>query len=132
LSWEGKVYHPADLIEEHWNEIGRRFGRGKDFSIDFLPELNNKIWGLRRKNLVVVAGRPSQGKSTLMLNMAYSFAKQGKKVFFFSLEMTKEECLERLICNYCNIENIKLHTGNIQDKRNDGKKFLSFEKNWTP
>ena len=117
MNWIDKVAHPADLLNAHWQEIGNRHGKDKDFSIDFLPELNNKIWGLRRRNLVVVAGRPSQGKSTLMLNMAYSFAKQGKKVFFFSLEMTKEECLERLICNYCSIENIHLHTGNVHNKK---------------
>ena len=114
--WESKTHHPADFLIDHWEEIGNRKGKGKDFSIDFIPELDNKIWGLKRRNLVVVAGRPSQGKSTLMLNMAYSFARQGKTVYFFSLEMTKEECLERLICNYCNIENIHLHTGNIHDK----------------
>ena len=120
MSWESRVYHPADLITEHWQAIKARWGQKKDLSISFLPELDNKIWGLKRKSLVVVAGRPSMGKSTLMLQMAYSFAAEGKKVYFFSLEMTKEECLERLICNYCSIDNYNVHTGKIDgDEFND-------------
>ncbi len=113
MSFHDKVSHPADLLVKHWEEIGNRNGRAKDLSIDFLPSLDRKIWGLKKRKLVVVAGRPSMGKSTLMLNMAYSFAKQGKTVYFFSLEMTKEECLERLICNYCSIDNIYIHTGQV-------------------
>ena len=121
MSWEDKVFHPADLITDHWQVIKERYGKAKDLSISFLPELDNKIWGLKRKSLVVVAGRPSMGKSTLMLQMAYSFASDGKKVYFFSPEMTKEECLERLISNYCNIPNYNLHTGKIDNEEFDDK-----------
>lgn len=112
-SWTDKTHHPADLLLDHWKEIKTRWGKPKEFSISFLPELDKAIWGLKRRTLTVVAGRPSMGKSTLLLNMAYSFAEEGKKVYFFSLEMSKEECLERLICNACSIENSCLHTGKI-------------------
>lgn len=118
-NWEDKVSHPADFLMEHWQRIKNRWGQEKELSVSFLPELNKQIWGLKRRKLVIVAGRPSQGKSTLMLQMAYTFAQEGKKVYFFSLEMTKEECLERLICNYCNISNFNLYTGQVDNTTED-------------
>lgn len=127
MSWEDKVHHPADLLPEHWESIKTRWGQKKDLSISFLPDLDNKIWGLRRKSLVVVAGRPSMGKSTLMLQMAYTFAQEGKKIYFFSLEMNKEQCLERLLCNYCNIDNYYLFTGQVKSKDFE-EKVLCFQK----
>ena len=114
MSWEEKVFHPADILLDHWQTITNRYGQEKAFSVSFLPELNNRIWGLRRKSLVVVAGRPGMGKTTLMLQMAYAFALQQKSVYFFSLEMNKEECLERLICNQCGIDNYNIHTGKVE------------------
>lgn len=110
-----RTHHIADFVLDHWQEIKTRFHKQKEFSLDFIPELDNCIWGLRRKSLVVVAGRPSQGKSTLMLQMAYTFALEGRKTYYFSLEMSKEECLERLLCNYCSIDNFNLHTGQVEN-----------------
>jgi len=127
MNWESQVSHPADLIKDRWEAIKRRWGQKKDLSISFLPDLDNKIWGLKRKSLVVIAGRPSMGKSTLMLQMAYTFALEGKKVYFFSLEMTKEECIDRLICNCCNIDNYLIHTGQVNNEDVNGK-IIEFQK----
>lgn len=116
IGWTNKVHHPADYLSEHWQEIGERYNKPKELSISFLPELDNRIWGLKRRQLVIVAGRPSQGKSTLMLSMAYDFAKQNKTIYFFTLEMTKEECLDRIICNYYDIDNFRLQKGDTLDR----------------
>ena len=112
-NWENKTFHPADILLKHWQTITERYGQKKYLSISSLPEIDNAIWGLKRKSMVVIAGRPGMGKSSLMLQMAYDFALQGRTVYYFSLEMGKEECLERLICNYCNIDNYNIHTGKV-------------------
>lgn len=108
-----KISHPADIFGDVFIEIQERWGRGKDFSLDFVPTLDNKIWGLRRKKMYVVAGRTSHGKSCLMLQSAWACAKQKKKVCFITLEMSREDCLERLISNQCEIDNHLLLTGEI-------------------
>jgi replicative DNA helicase len=109
------VSHPSDFLVDHINDIIDRQGRDKDLSIDFLKSLNDDIWGLHKKKMYVVAGRPSMGKSTLMLQMANHLAKQGKKIFYFTFEMTKEECLDRFITNECSIDNYFLYTGKLGD-----------------
>ena len=108
-----KITHPIDILDERLTEINQRWGRGKELSIDFLPTLDNKIWGLQKQKLVVIGGRPSQGKSSLMLMMAYSFARQGKRVMFFSLEMSNKVCLDRLLACNCEIDNYMINTGKL-------------------
>ena len=62
-------------------------------------ELDKQINGLRKGNLIVVAGRPSMGKSALAENIALNVALKDKTVVMFSLEMKNSEILKRLICN---------------------------------
>lgn len=113
MMWQEKIHHPHDVYINHYQEIKERWGRDKELSITSLPNLDNKIWGLRKRNLVVVAGRPSQGKSNICLQWALDFAKQGKKVQFFTLEMTPESCIERIIARECSIDNFLLRSGKI-------------------
>lgn len=109
----GKIVTPADELSRVYAEILDRADKPKEFSISFLPDLDSRIWGFKKRKLNVIAARPSQGKSIILLNMAYEFAKQGKAVVFFSFEMTIDECIERLISNYCDVDNFKLLTGRV-------------------
>jgi replicative DNA helicase len=59
--------------------------------------------GLHPGELITIAGRVKQGKTTLALNMAKNIALYGKRVVFFSLEMTEQELVRRLICNFAQI-----------------------------
>ena len=56
-----------------------------------IKELDKKTGGLQNSDLIIVAARPSMGKTTFTLNMANHASKQGKKVMFFSLEMPKDQ-----------------------------------------
>src|SRR6185312_1022630 len=75
--------------------------------------LDKLIAGLQRSDLVVVAARPSMGKTTLMLNFALNIATKAKQgaVLIFSLEMSKEQLVDRLLAAEAGVDAWKLRTG---------------------
>ena len=126
-----KIVHPSDVFKKHYETIFGRHNKPQDLPIDFLPDLNRKIWGLQKKKLVIVGGRPSMGKSSFLLQLALSLAKQGKTVYFFSFEMSKEVCVERMFSSECEIDNWLLRTGdivNIADNPEYNIKLTNFYK----
>lgn len=78
-----------------------------------LTDLDKKIAGLQRSDLVVVAARPSMGKTALMLNMSLDIATKADQgaVLYFSLEMPKEQLVDRLLGAEANVDAWKLRTG---------------------
>ncbi len=78
-----------------------------------LAEIDKKLAGLQRSDLVVIAGRPSMGKTALMLNMALSIATKAKQgaVLLFSLEMSKEQLVDRLLAAESGVDAWNLRTG---------------------
>ena len=77
------------------------------------PELDHLTSGFQPSELIVLAARPSMGKTALSLNIALHNALQGKKVAFFSLEMSKEQILLRLLSSLGRINLSKLTNGQI-------------------
>lgn len=72
--------------------------------------------GLQPSDLIIVAARPSMGKSSLVLNIAQHVALKGKKsVAFFSLEMSKEQLVQRLLCSEARIDASRLRIGQLED-----------------
>ena len=72
--------------------------------------------GLQPSDLIIVAARPSMGKSSLVLNIAEHVAlKGGKSVAFFSLEMSKEQLVQRLLCSEAGIDASRLRIGQLQE-----------------
>lgn len=79
--------------------------------------LDNLLAGLQKSDLLILAARPAMGKSTLALNMAQNIAiKQGVPVGVFSLEMSKEQLVDRLLAAEAGIDSWRLRTGNLEDK----------------
>lgn len=77
-----------------------------------LPELDQLTSGLQDSDLVVVAGRPSMGKTALALNVADHLAVKKKlPVAIFSLEMSKEQLVQRMLCTQARVDAHKLRTG---------------------
>ncbi|MDB5160861.1 MAG: Replicative helicase [Candidatus Saccharibacteria bacterium] len=78
-----------------------------------LRDLDKLLAGLQRSDLIVVAGRPSMGKTALMLNMALNVATKAKQgaVLLFSLEMGKEQLVDRLLAAEAGVDAWKLRTG---------------------
>jgi len=109
------IVHIEDIFTPTFEDIKARRHRGKDLSIKSLPSLDKKLWGFSKQKLNIVAARPSNGKSTFLMQLALDFAFQGKKVVMFSLEMTNKVFVERVIANQCEIDNSLLYNGFIVD-----------------
>ena len=78
-------------------------------------EIDNMTNGLHKGELIIIAGRPSMGKSALVLNIAENVAKDTKKgVAIFSLEMSDEALALRLLCGRASISQQKLRAGKLR------------------
>lgn len=81
-----------------------------------LSSVDRKINGLNKSDLLLLAARPGMGKTSMALNVALAAAKEsGKTVAIFSLEMSKEQLVTRLLANEGLIENTRLSTGNLRE-----------------
>ena len=81
-----------------------------------LSDVDRKINGLGKSDLVLLAARPGMGKTSMALNVALSAAKAaGKTVAIFSLEMSREQLVTRLIATEGLVENQRLMTGNLRE-----------------
>ncbi len=71
--------------------------------------------GFHRSDFIVVGARPAMGKTSFALNVARNIAMKGRRVLFFSLEMSKEQLAQRIISTEARIVSNKLRTGDITD-----------------
>ena len=93
-------------------------------------DLDSFTQGFQKSDLIIIAARPSMGKTALALNISSNVIKNlNLPVLFFSLEMSKEQLIYRLLTNETNITNFRLKTGNIYKddwmKLNTTIKYLS-------
>ncbi len=81
-----------------------------------LKDLDRKINGLNKSDLLLIAARPGMGKTSIALNIALAVAKKTTKtVAFFSLEMSREQLAMRLLANESYVDNQKLVTGKLDN-----------------
>ncbi len=78
-------------------------------------DLDRKLAGLHPTNLVIVAARPGMGKTALALNISQNVALNGNTVAIFSLEMSREEVVTRMLCAKGRIDSQKLRTGSLTE-----------------
>ena len=82
-----------------------------------LRDLDRAISGLNNSDLILLAARPGMGKTSMALNILLDAGKRsGKKVAFFSLEMSREQLALRLISSECFVDNKKLVTGKLTEE----------------
>ena len=80
-------------------------------------QLDNLLAGLQKSNLLILAARPSMGKTSLALDMARKIAVEQKiPVGIFSLEMSKEELVDRMLCAEADVDMWKMRTGKLSDR----------------
>ena len=97
-----------------------------------LKDLDDRLGGLHQSDLIIIAGRPSMGKTALATNIAFNAAKKiqenGKKssIAFFSLEMSSEQLSTRILAEQSRIKSNDIRRGRISDEQFD--KFIETSK----
>ena len=98
-----------------------------------LRDLDDRLGGLHQSDLIIIAGRPSMGKTSLATNIAFNAAQKlqesGRKstIAFFSLEMSSEQLSTRILAEQARISSNDIRRGRISDEQFD--KFLETSKN---
>jgi replicative DNA helicase len=104
----------GDLLPKTFEDI-ERYGKGQLIGVPSgFKDLDEMTAGFQPGELIVIAGRPSMGKTALALAMAANSALHaGKSVGFFSLEMSKSQLVQRLLCAQAKINMHSLRTGKL-------------------
>ncbi len=76
-----------------------------------IHSLDELIWGIHKREVQVIAARPSQGKTSLAIQIATHLAALKRNVLFISLEMTNDQVMERALCSHCGISGWDLRRG---------------------
>lgn len=104
-----------DRIDELHKQSGKLRGLPTGFT-----ELDNLLAGLQRSDLIILAARPSVGKTSLALDIARQSAIKSKvPIGIFSLEMSKEQLVDRMLCAQAGVSLWRMRTGKLSDKDED-------------
>ena len=118
----------GNVLEDAFNridELHREKGKLRGISTGFY-KLDDFLAGLQKSDLIILAARPSVGKTSLALDIARNAAlKSGMPVGIFSLEMSKEQLVDRLICAEAGVNLWNMRTGKLSDSGSD---FNDFER----
>lgn len=105
-----------DIVQQEIVSLRDRLSKdsslvGLDTGYDRLNDLTS---GLKGGEMIVVAGRPGMGKTSFALNLASNIARTDNPVLFFSLEMPKEQLVQRIIASECGVNSQNLMTGRME------------------
>ena len=119
------VTHIKSILYQNYNKMAEMMGR--QGGVSGIPtgfsELDRKLSGLHPSTLILIAARPAMGKTSFAINIAQNIAiNQNIPVLIFSLEMSKEELVNRIICSEARIESDKMRSGEITPE--DMNRFL--------
>lgn len=104
-----------DRIDDLHKQSGKLRGLPTGFA-----DLDNLLAGLQKSDLIILAARPSVGKTSFALDIARQAAIRSKEgVGIFSLEMSKEQLVDRMLCAQAGVSLWKMRTGNLSDKEDD-------------
>lgn len=103
-----------DRIDELHSQKGKLRGAPSGFK-----DLDNLLAGFQKSDLIILAARPAVGKTSLALDFARQVAKSGVPVGIFSLEMSKEQLVDRLLCAEAGIDLWKMRNGRLSEGDGD-------------
>ncbi|MEW6183258.1 MAG: replicative DNA helicase [Bacillota bacterium] len=98
-------------IEDVFKAQGQMLGQSTKFT-----ELDRLLSGLWPQDLIILASRPSMGKTSLALSIALNVAKSETPVGFFSMEMSKEQLVQRLLAAEAKVDHKRLRTAQLEDE----------------
>ncbi|OIO52975.1 replicative DNA helicase [Candidatus Peregrinibacteria bacterium CG1_02_54_53] len=115
-----KFIHIRDVLEARYERFAEMHEAQDEETVKGVPTgfktLDMKLSGLQPSDLIVIAARPSMGKTSLALNIAQNAAIRGRKhVGIFSLEMSKEQLVDRLFASMLGVDSWKLQRGRLDD-----------------
>lgn len=121
----GGAVHIKPILYQNYNKLAEMMAKRGDVSgiPTGFSELDRRLSGLQPSTLVLIAARPAMGKTSFAINIAQNVAiGQNIPVLIFSLEMSKEELVNRIISSEAKIESEKIRSGEITPE--DLNKFL--------
>ena len=101
--------------------IDKRYNRKGDCILTGLADVDRRIVAIEPGQLVVIAGRPGHGKSAFATTMAYNLLIKGKRILIFSMEMSREEVLLRLVSRASKVESSKLKDPSLMNDEEWGR-----------
>ena len=115
-----KFVHIRDVLDARYEKFAEMHEAEDDNAMKGVPTgfhaLDMKFSGLQPSDLVIIAARPSMGKTSLALNVAMNAAVRfGKTVGIFSIEMSKEQLVDRLFASMLGVDSWKLQRGKLDD-----------------
>ena len=97
-----------------------------DYLLTGFKKVDERLGGLQKSDLIVIAGRPSMGKTAFSMNIAQDIVfKQNKKVGFFSLEMSAQQIATRMLSSLSGVSQQKIRTGDYESSTSDTKAVTS-------
>jgi replicative DNA helicase len=105
------------VLSEYYDRIDRLSTRDEEIlgvPTGFI-DLDRMLSGLQPSDLLIIAGRPGQGKTAFMMSIAKNAAERSKKVAIFSLEMSNEQLVQRLISQETGVDSQRLRTGKLKE-----------------
>lgn len=114
LKHRQQSYHIKDLVRESIDTIDKLYQRKEHITglATGFEKFDNMTSGLQKSDLIIVAGRPSMGKSALAVSIGENAAVDRKAgVAIFSLEMSKEQLVQRMLCSQARVDAHKLRSG---------------------
>jgi len=101
------------------DELHKQGGKLRGITTGY-PDLDKLLTGLQRSDLIILAARPSVGKTTFVMDIARQASIVGKAaVGVFSLEMSKEQLVDRMLCAESRVSLWRMRSGNLSDKDGD-------------
>jgi len=115
-----KFVHIRSVLEQRYEKFAELHESTDEEATKGVPSgfhaLDNKLSGFQPSDLIIIAARPSMGKTSLALNIAQNAAiKQHKCIGIFSLEMSKEQLVDRLFASMLGVDSWKLQRGKLED-----------------
>jgi len=111
-SWMGV----QEIVKTSFGSIDGLLKRGRRITgvETYYPDIDDLTSGFQKSDLIIIAGRPSMGKTAFAMNIAENAAiKGGKTIGVFSLEMSKGALLQRMLCSIGNVSSHRLRTGSL-------------------
>ncbi len=105
------------VLSDYYDRVDRLSNRDEEIlgvPTGFI-DLDRLLSGLQPSDLLIIAGRPGQGKTAFMLSVARNAAQRKKHVAIFSLEMSNEQLVQRLIAQETGIDSQRLRTGKLNE-----------------